>query len=207
MYLLLQEAFTYTHCPIRLNRKTRMVHVFRRNGTILTVPWEDVHFVITKTQWMGIGKSYIAAHVLDESRQIIQETFVLGGYLTPREEITLSIWEFFRRYMEEGPEFIAEDKLLYCLPIDKQKESFDLGDTLIRFSQWVPGTPVMGDFMSIILFFESLTRWVSTMTCRIPRWPQEIENVCRIEPDDPYLRDGSTNDVRASLAPAELGFR
>jgi hypothetical protein len=184
-----------------------MVHVFRTNGTVLSVPWEDIHFVLTQTRWMGIPRAYIAAHVLDESRQIIRETFVLGGHFTSLPEIALSMWEYCRRYMEEGPEFAVQDKLMYCLPIDKQKESFDLGDTLIRFSMWVPGTRTMGDFMSIILFGESVARWLATMTCRIPKWPKEIEDACKIEPDDPYVRDGSTNDVRASLAPVELGFR
>jgi hypothetical protein len=27
------------------------------------------------------------------------------------------------------------------------------------------------------------------LTCKIPRWPEEIERECQFEPDDPWLRD------------------
>lgn len=35
IYLFTRDAFTYTHYPIRFNRKNRQVYVFRLNGTVL----------------------------------------------------------------------------------------------------------------------------------------------------------------------------
>ncbi|MEJ2715429.1 MAG: hypothetical protein P8014_20000 [Acidihalobacter sp.] len=48
--LLSKDFFTHTYYPIRFNRKTRQVYVFRdkRDGGILTVPWDDVFFHIGK---------------------------------------------------------------------------------------------------------------------------------------------------------------
>ncbi|MEJ2632734.1 MAG: hypothetical protein P8015_16245 [Acidihalobacter sp.] len=48
--ILSKDFFTHTYYPIRFNRKTRQVYVFRdkRDGGILTVPWDDVFFHIGK---------------------------------------------------------------------------------------------------------------------------------------------------------------
>ncbi|MTD29078.1 DUF6708 domain-containing protein, partial [Erwinia sorbitola] len=44
-FIFLRKSwFTWTHYPVRFNRKTRMVHVFKVDGTILSVPWRDVFF-------------------------------------------------------------------------------------------------------------------------------------------------------------------
>ena len=225
--MLSKETFTYTHFPIRLNRKTRMAHIFRKNGTILNVSWDKLIFTIGRTsrRRYGIQQTYIASNCMDASDsvqdikiwgggtpsptrgRIIRETFVLGGYLTADLGKTLSLWEFFRRYMEEGPEAVTKDIPIYCLPIDKHKESFDLGLTMIRFSQW-SSSGFLVELFSIFLFFEALARWVAMMTCRIPIWPKEVEDACTIEPDDPFMRDGSTNSHRQSeLGPESMKFR
>lgn len=49
IWLLKKESFAYTHFPIRFNRKTRTVHVFRTDGTVLSVPWDDVFFTLGRT--------------------------------------------------------------------------------------------------------------------------------------------------------------
>ena len=35
-------------------------------------------------------------------------------------------------------------------------------------------------------------RWIAMQTSKVPRWPQEIEEACRIEPGDPWVRDATT---------------
>jgi hypothetical protein len=36
-------------------------------------------------------------------------------------------------------------------------------------------------------------RWIAMHTSKIPRWPKAIEEQCRSEPGNPYLRDASMN--------------
>jgi hypothetical protein len=52
-YGLLRESFSYTHFPIRLNRKDRKIYVWRRNGTVLSAPWDNVFFSFAPTNTAG----------------------------------------------------------------------------------------------------------------------------------------------------------
>lgn len=47
-WMLRKEAFAYTHYPIRFDRAKRMVHVFRTNGSVLSVPWDSVIFTMAE---------------------------------------------------------------------------------------------------------------------------------------------------------------
>jgi hypothetical protein len=72
IYQLKKEAFAYTHYPIRLNRQTRMVHVFRVDGTVLSVPWDEVFFCIASA---GKGNWEIQGHILGKDKKTVFDTF------------------------------------------------------------------------------------------------------------------------------------
>ncbi|MFD1561802.1 hypothetical protein ACFSHT_40170, partial [Paraburkholderia silviterrae] len=46
VWLISKECFRLTHYPIRLQRDLRMVHVFRLDGTVLSVPWDKAFFTL-----------------------------------------------------------------------------------------------------------------------------------------------------------------
>ncbi|MEJ8674581.1 hypothetical protein [Chromobacterium amazonense] len=76
MWMCMRKEINYTHYPIRFNRKTRMVHVFRQDGTVLSVKWDKVFFtqiLVTYGMWDMVG------HVLDEDGVTVRETFGLPG--------------------------------------------------------------------------------------------------------------------------------
>jgi hypothetical protein len=39
----------------------------------------------------------------------------------------------------------------------------------------------------------SLGRVIAMWTSQIPKWPQEVEDACTVEPNDPYARDWRMN--------------
>ena len=187
IWILRLESFRYTHFPMRFNRKTRMVHVFRANGTVLSVPWDKIYFTlgyITVNTWEVIG------HVLSEDGKTVLETFALSTRDTRNDsnpETTLyQQWEFVRRYMENGPQELME-QVDVVLPIDKKKESYMLG--FWRIFQNAMNVPGLMIIMSPLLFLGTIGRWVCMRTCKIPRWPEYVEAECQIEPGDPYIRE------------------
>jgi hypothetical protein len=187
LWFLRFECFRHTHYPIRFNRKTRKVHVFRVDGTVLTADWDHLFFCLgrcyERSNWTVQG------HVLDKDRNTVLETFSLAAVAGSDNEKDLlkNFWEFPRRYMADGPQAVLEH-VTEMVPIADHRESFLFGlyRTLVQvgFIGWIL-TPFY------ILFYPG--RWFALHTCKIPRWPDEIEASSRIEPGDPYVRDASTN--------------
>ena len=185
---LRKEAFFLTHFPARLNRKTRMVHVFRpdRSGSILSVPWNDVFFTIGRGQTLQYRD--IRGHVLDKDGVTVLETFTLGTSWVDCEALT-NHWEYMRRYMEEGPQAIVERTLLY-LPIADKKETWAFA--LRRLYLLMPTYVAMTLYTPFYLFLLPF-RMFANATSKIPQWSADIEAQCTIEPNDPYVRDESFN--------------
>ena len=196
LWLLRKESFVYTHYPIRLNRKTRVVHVFRLDGTVLSVPWEKVFFTLGRCasprQWDVRG------HVLDADGATVRESFALGAWSVGEQgkEVLRRYWEFIRRYMEDGPQEVFSIVQI-CLPIAGHKESVRTG--FDRMFAEFSGAPFPVRMMGAVIALAVLPgRWFAIRTSRIPKWPQAVEDENRVELDDPYVKDASVNPLAFS---------
>ena len=184
----------YTHYPIRLNRKTQMVHVFRKNGSVLSVPWDEVFFTLDQ----DAGYWEIRGHVLDSDGETVRETFALGTFNAfNRDEgrrMLHAHWEFFRRYMAEGPEAVAPF-VKQALPVDGRRESFRVGYEVLAtgYRHSNPVVALLGLIQWPLLALSSLARWVAMRVAEIPRWPEEIEAVNVVAGDDPFSIDARIN--------------
>ncbi|MDN7932760.1 hypothetical protein QZM52_15835 [Burkholderia metallica] len=185
------EWFRYTHYPIRLNRRTRTVYVFRGDGTVLKTRWDDVYFALrVNAQIAGIRTFGICGLVLKDP-DTVEEMFVFG-YASSSKENCLRHWEFIRRYMEEGPRAVLNSPGLdLYLPIADKRETLYQGwIQLVSHDAWNPVFKwVMFPFH--VLFF--IGRLVHHATSKVPKWPADVEAECHIEPGDPYIRDSSLN--------------
>ena len=186
---LRKEAFHLTHFPIRLNRKTRLLHIFRpdRSGTILTVPWDEVFFTLCKGQVLGHWD--IRGHVLDADNVTVKESFALGMPWVDQDVLRQN-WEFIRRYMEHGPQGIVDLAPMY-LPIATHREPWVSG--LQRLLLIVSGSLVGHTILLPFFILFSFGRVIANHTSRIPQWPAEIEATSQIEPGDPFERDERNN--------------
>lgn len=188
--LLFKELFAFTHYPIRLNRKNRMIYVFRTNGTVLTVPWDEVFFTLGMAGGSGVIQNWdLRGHVLAKDRNTVLESFAFG-MVSNRKEDLFQLWEFIRRYMEEGPENLHK-QVEFCMPVWDRRESwfFGLKRLLVNFN----GLFLLQILMFPFLFLFSIGRFIAMRTSRIPQWPKEVEDACRIEPGDPYAKDWRSN--------------
>lgn len=186
-FLLRHDLFAYTHYPIRFNRKNRKVYVFRHNGEggVLTVPWDDVFWHIGR----GMQQKYLCdvrGHLLDGVR--VRETFAVGHYFDDsRVDRIQGLWEFIRRYMEEGPETVAEHPLDRMIELSMTPSwtncylwvmaNIGTGFTSLRFVLFPLFYPIVG--------LLTLGRWLTLNSCKAPIWPPEVESECQVDPNDP----------------------
>lgn len=182
-YLLHKESFRLTHYPMRFNRKTRMVHVFRLDGTVMSEPWDKLYFTLGK----GKDKNWdIRGHKLADDGETVLETFALAHHTWLKDPLLFSQWEFIRLYMEEGPkELIAQVE--HVMDVAEKRETFWNG--FHRLMAEFASAPLLAYLMSPFLFIVAVGRWIAMHTSKIPVWPAEIEAQCQIEPNDPYRRD------------------
>ncbi|MDW5417068.1 DUF6708 domain-containing protein [Iodobacter sp. CM08] len=184
----IRKEINYTHYPIRLNRKTRKVHVFRQDGTVLTTSWDKLFI----TQVPVTGRDWeFQCHVLAPDGVTILETFGLPalGYGEAGREEYKGYWEFIRRYMEEGPARVY-DEIAACLPIKQQRETFKFIYHRLAYS--------IGPFNPFIILYYGFFypgRWLAMRYCKIPQWPADIDAQCPVEANDLYFRDTSMNPL------------
>lgn len=189
-FLLRKESFAWTHYPIRLNRNTRMVYVFRTNGTVLSVPWDEVFFTLGGAGGSGLIQNWdLRGHVLDKDRNTVKESFTFSIVSNNKDDL-YKLWEFLRRYMEGGPQDLYK-QVEFCMPVSDRRESYFFG--LKRLIVNFKGLPFLQTLMMPFFLLYSIGRVFAMWTSRIPKWPQEVENACRVEPGDPYAKDWRSN--------------
>ena len=189
--LLKTEWFAWTHYPIRFDRKNRLVHVFRLNGSTYSVPWDSVFFTSGLSHRKEANKDYyISGHVLAEDNETVIDTFCLPATHSDRKQLERH-WEFVRRYMEEGPESVSRT-VNFCLPIANRREGYCFG--LLYLLSGFNGAPVfLFPFLFILAFIFSIPRYLAMVTSRVPVWPESIEAQCQVDKEDPYRVDASCN--------------
>ena len=185
LYFFRREAFYYTHFPIRLNRKTRKVYIWRKTG-VVTASWDKVFFFLRR--YMDSGSSHwdVRGNVLAEDGKTVIDSFPFGGYSSAGKQDMALYFEYFRRYMEVGPEQTWR-MLKVCLPIAKRKETWWEGMMRLMLNLgnwWIVQILMLWFFLPI-----SLARWFAMRTSRIPQWPEWVEKECAVEADDLYVRE------------------
>jgi len=186
-----KEMFRWTHYPIVLDRKHRLVHVFRLDGSVLTAPWDKIFFTLGRGRgafgWLNWD---IRGLILEDDGVTVKETFAFC-IVTSRIENAHSHWEFLRRYMEEGPQAVLA-AVLFCMPVDGRRESFAFCKERI-FANDAQSPAFMYLLMAPFNYVHAALRWAVMRTSRIPAFPPEIEAALQPEPGDRFVRDASMN--------------
>jgi hypothetical protein len=204
VWLLRRESFAYTHYPVRFNRKTRMVYVFRPKASILAVPWDNAFFTLAPVD--NLESSWnIMCHILGIDSDTVLDSFALSVSDTGSPDglnILRSHWEFIRRYMEDGPGAV-NDQIQFCLPIAKARESFAFGFHLMLAGNST-NNPLPWPVLLISMAFDvvlSPFRFFAIRTSKIPNWPLAVEAACTIEENDPFAIEGESNGRRVAVFP------
>ncbi|MDR5894378.1 hypothetical protein QC820_16435 [Halomonas mongoliensis] len=193
LYGVRLDAFRQTHYPIRLNRKARQVYAFRPDGTVIQESWDNLFICAITTGSSEMTRTQdIRAHILAEDGETIIDTFTLGYPYLGDLEGMLQLWEYIRRYMEE-PDGVQKNykQTEICMPIDGRREGLAFG--LVRAFTPMAKWPLMQLLVSPLWTLTTLGRWFAMYTCKVPRWPEEVEVACQVDPDDPYRKDWRDN--------------
>jgi hypothetical protein len=188
---LLLESFTYTHYPVRFNRKTRMVHVFMVDGRQLSVPWDDVFFYLSagvqnEKDWWDLR-----GHILDKDGKTVLDTFAMMRSHPGKKaiEIMTQQWEFIRRYMEDDQTKIIE-MIEVCMPVDGKRETWNVA-WQYEYGK-ISGLAIT--FMALPLAIIQLPfRMLAMHSSKLPKWNAAIEAANVIETNDPYIKDSRIN--------------
>lgn len=200
--LLRRDAFSYTHHPMRFDRQARLVHVFRSDGTALTVPWDELFVTLgyERSEYSTYGE--VRAHVLADDRATVVESFGLS-HRTSRSrtdpvlrrgdpiysDSIYAQWEFLRRYMEEGPHTVI-DQVKQCLSVDRDRESTAFSFKFLA-DRYSGGHTILRAVLSPFWTVAALFRIMAMRTSRVPRWPAHVEAGCVTEDGDPFAIEGT----------------
>ncbi|MCL1825996.1 MAG: hypothetical protein FWG26_08705 [Betaproteobacteria bacterium] len=195
IFVLKLENFTLTHFPMRFNRKTRMVHVFLESekGKILSIPWDDVFFTCSTfggLKIFGGGGCSVVGFKMSEDGETVEEAFELADRNAWDSEYRFLQWEFVRQYMEGDEAKLRElaNMVDYVQDVAEHRET--LYASFMRTLAQYSGGYIHFMIISFpIVLLVTLGRQIAMWTCKIPRWPAEIEATCQYPANDPILRD------------------
>ena len=192
--LMTSEMFFSTYYPIRFNRKNGMVYVHQSGGDVLSVPWQDLRFVLTGGKNFTITEWTIIGCVMADDGDTITRTFPLPINLAWDPEDLTMCWEFIRCYMEEGDEYLPDlvDTIPWCPPVENQKEGWLFG--LLYLSKQYGRLGLLVNALQFPFFFIiSFSRWLVMKTSKVPVWPAEIAATCQPDENDPINKGAEHN--------------
>lgn len=118
---------------------------------------------------------------------MVKDAFALG-HTAPKisPHMLHEMWEFIRRYMDEGPGAVASPTLERYVQLSVSPSLANC--FLIARTYYAAGLPVVMQVVTfpIVLFF-TLMRWLVLFACRKPVFPPEVGPTCAVAPDDPNV--------------------
>ena len=178
--LICLENFVQRRMLIRFNRVTRQVYLHRPRfaGGVTVFDWEQVTADETGVREKGavnIGRKLILWWG-PSMPELPHFHIVFVGKRAEAPDDIVNLWEFIRRYMEEGPESVpAPKKLLGKVPWPW----LSVMASLSFFKPlWCAGlrwqVACIVALASPALALHSLGHWMSLLLCWEPRWPRII---------------------------------
>ncbi len=173
------ENFVQRRLLIRFNRVTRQVYLHRPNyaGGLTTLAWEQVspEPAVGLPEWRGTGTQLMLAWTNDMTGLPYFHIMLVGKVANGTSDI-VNLWEFIRRYMEEGPQSVPRPKKLLSKvpwPWLSLKASWSFLRPLWR-AGLTAKVALWTVALSPLLLVHAALHWISLMLCWEPRWPRII---------------------------------
>ena len=197
------EMFALTRRPVRFNRIEKKIYAIRRRRFFSSaelgdlaweIPWSDeVLFCIHRGPKNSEHEDsyHIRCYQVDDNGNVIRG-FGIGREWQEIDGLNdlLCQWNYWCEYMNDGPAelpkpllFLAEkedllESFLYCMYEVGLGWSAKLRIVLLPLFCWM-----------------TIHRVLAMCSCRLPRWPAEIEKVSVVSDDDAYRQPSDTTPV------------
>lgn len=181
--VLRHDLFACRYYPIRFNRLTKKVHIFRNNGANgeVVVSWgsERLFFFVG---WGNQNKELcdLRCHILDKNRTIV-DTFTVGTFTDDPSRVR-GRWEFINRYMDGGADYAVaheSDKIITLSMKNSFRNSYRWTCFLLGRSLF-PLRHFLFPWYGVL----ALTRWLVMATCATPHFSPATVAESRFDPND-----------------------
>ncbi|MBN3842130.1 MULTISPECIES: DUF6708 domain-containing protein [Burkholderia] len=173
------ENFVQRRLLIRFNRVTRQVYLHRPGyaGGLATLAWDQVspEPAVGLPEWRGTGTQLMLAWTNDMTGLPYFHIMLVGKVANGTSDI-VNLWEFIRRYMEEGPQSVPRPKkLLGKVPWPW----LSLQAPWSFFKPFWRGGLTRGVLLWTVLLLpvmllHATLHWISLLLGWEPRWPRII---------------------------------
>lgn len=176
------ESFVQRRLLVRFNRKTRKVYVHRPAyaGGMVELDWEKAQpqCVPNESEAFGVGVPLIFMWLPQHTPTGAMELLMVGRMARGNSEI-VNLWEFIRRFMEEGPQSVPRPRLIgkFPWPWTGIKAAASLVWPLWKMASLRWMVPLLLLISPAILLFAA-GHWLSLLTCWEPVWPRAIREAC-----------------------------
>jgi hypothetical protein len=178
--------------PIRFHRSERKLYALRsrrhfakpgQGDVIWEAPWTKESIFCLHRENSTFGVLFHIRHYTVDERGIVTRVFSIGREWMPADEVELALaqWNYWCRYMNEGPNGLPKP-MLFHTENETPRESFLFALYGVGLQAPVIWRIIM---MPFILVF-TVMRIVANATCRDPVWPEAIDLISRVAPDDLY---------------------
>lgn len=195
------EFFSLWRRPIRFNREERKIYAIRRRrffskpgeGDITwEVPWDDkAIFCIHRGIVHRRHVFHIRHYQVDQNGNVIR-AFAIGRTWEEDECLNglLSQWNYWCWYMNRGPADLPKPLLFF-----KEKENMLESFLFCMYDFGMRASAAYRISMMPLILLMTSYRMMALWTCRDPIWPDAVNKVSVIEPDDPFNEPSGNTPV------------
>lgn len=193
--------FGLRYQPIRFHRGTRKLYAIRarrffakpgEGDVIWEAPWTNESIFCLHREDSPFGTVFHIRHYTVDDQNNVTRVFSIGREWTGAAQVRLALaqWNYWCKYMSEGPKDLPKP-MLFHTQRETPRESFLF--SLYSFGMSAPVFMRLLAMPAVLVF--TVMRILANATCRGPVWPEAVEKVSRITPDDPYAEPGAGTPV------------
>lgn len=175
------ECVVQRRIVVRFNRKTKKIYINRPNfaGGDKVYNWKDVvpsvdpkDMVVTKKRKREILMLYFFKQRTGEK---YHDVVFLGAPLRSDHEL-YALWEYIRRYMEEGPQGIPKPHCIPSFPWPWRSflAPWSFIDNKWAEAPWSPKMLALVVVVSPLMLIHATAHWCSLLLCWPVYWPRKL---------------------------------